>query len=256
VPVPEHAAQQRRRVDDPHHQREERERIEGDRAAPRPAGRERPEGQPHGEEREGDGEGGDREPVERLERREAIVGGARALGLELALHQQVHQRAPEVQHERGQPHQHERHVHHDPAAAHRRLDHDRAQPGGQPEAQGQDHRQHEGAERADAALALHPEVEQDHRPDQQRDRLGQRRDRQASQLEAPQDDRAGVADEAGLGQQQRDPCELVAPAGQRADRGRRGQDVGGQGHVEEDRVHRISPVSGGSRCASEGVARQ
>ena len=36
----------------------------------------------------------------------------------------------------------------------------------------------------------------------------------------------------------------------------RGQDVGGQRHVEEHRVHDGAPASGGSRCASEGVARQ
>ena len=42
APVPEHAAEERRGVDDPHHQREEGERVEGHHAAPRPATSPRP----------------------------------------------------------------------------------------------------------------------------------------------------------------------------------------------------------------------
>ena len=67
--------------------------------------------------------------------------------------QQVHEGAPEVQHERGQPHQHE--------ATCTRIQPLRtggssaidAKAGGQAEAQGQDHREHEGAERPDAPRA-------------------------------------------------------------------------------------------------------
>ncbi len=137
---------------------------------------------------------------------------------------------------------------------HRRLQRDRPQPGGQSQPEGQDHREHEGAERSDPVTALDPEVEQDRGPDHERDHLRHRHERQAAQLDAPGDHRRGMADPARLGQQQGDPRELIAAAEERADRGRRGQDVGGQRHVVEHRVHASVSVSPWKRVRAGAVA--
>src|SRR5438046_2566364 len=99
VPAADGASREGCRVDRPGDEGEERQRIEGEDATPGGPGPQDAEEQPRGEERKAERERAIGEVIEGRERRQRVVQGARALGPELSLLEQVHQRAGEVEDE-------------------------------------------------------------------------------------------------------------------------------------------------------------
>jgi hypothetical protein len=197
MPAARGASGERRGVHGPGHVGRQRQRIEGEDAAPGRSGPENTQDQAGRQERKSERQGAIRQPIERGQRRKRVIEGpGAALGSELTLLQEIHHRAGEVEHERRDAHERQPDVHPEPCAAQRRADQRAGRRRLQAEQEG--HGQDERAQHRETVAPLDPHLEQDDDPDGDRHGLGH-----AGQRRAPEVDREGEESDGGQTQADR-----------------------------------------------------